>query len=101
MKKGAAVDFVPFEPAVSIPNPDAGPRLKVLTKTGGGDTPTDFNPLNTASAASPTTPGHATHGAGGGTPVITLQRDGDRISLIRVECCCGQVIELNCTYSNP
>jgi hypothetical protein len=31
-------------------------------------------------------------------PKITLQRDGDRITQIKIECSCGQVIELSCTY---
>lgn len=31
-------------------------------------------------------------------PRIELQREGDRISLIRVHCTCGQVIELACSY---
>jgi hypothetical protein len=32
-------------------------------------------------------------------PVITLQRNGDVISAIRVQCSCGQIIELNCLYA--
>jgi len=31
-------------------------------------------------------------------PRVTLQRDGDRISAIRIQCSCGQVIELACAY---
>lgn len=31
-------------------------------------------------------------------PQITLERDGDRITRIKVQCSCGQVIELNCAY---
>jgi hypothetical protein len=41
--------------------------------------------------------GHA--GTGGQCePSVTLQRDGERISAIRVQCGCGQVIELACIY---
>jgi len=29
-------------------------------------------------------------------PTLTLQRDGDRVTHVRVECGCGQVIELEC-----
>jgi len=40
--------------------------------------------------------------AGGKTtrcePRVTLQRDGGRVSSIRVQCSCGQVIELACVY---
>jgi hypothetical protein len=31
-------------------------------------------------------------------PAVTLQRTGDVVTGIRVQCGCGQVIELNCTY---
>ncbi|HEX4120249.1 MAG TPA: hypothetical protein VH619_06525 [Verrucomicrobiae bacterium] len=31
-------------------------------------------------------------------PAVTVQRQGDIISGIRVECGCGQVIELACSY---
>ena len=32
------------------------------------------------------------------SPVITLQREGERVTSVRVECSCGQVIELACSY---
>jgi hypothetical protein len=31
-------------------------------------------------------------------PVVTFEREGDQVKLIRVTCTCGQVIELECTY---
>jgi hypothetical protein len=31
-------------------------------------------------------------------PVVTLQRDGDRVTHVRIDCACGQVIELACEY---
>ena len=31
-------------------------------------------------------------------PEITLQREGDRITQIRIQCGCGQLIELGCQY---
>lgn len=33
-----------------------------------------------------------------GTPVVSLQKDGDKITGIRIECSCGQVINLECGY---
>lgn len=33
-----------------------------------------------------------------GAPKITFQKDGERITQIRVQCPCGQIIELNCVY---
>ena len=29
---------------------------------------------------------------------IEIKRDGDRISLIRIQCRCGELIELDCEY---
>lgn len=31
-------------------------------------------------------------------PEIILQRDGDRVTQIRIQCGCGQIIELGCQY---
>jgi len=31
-------------------------------------------------------------------PVVTLQRDGEIVSGIRIQCGCGQVIDLTCVY---
>jgi len=31
-------------------------------------------------------------------PTVTLQRTGDVVSGIRVQCGCGQVVDLNCVY---
>jgi hypothetical protein len=29
---------------------------------------------------------------------VTLEREGERVSRIRIECTCGQTIELACAY---
>jgi len=46
--------------------------------------------------------GHTAPHAEGATPCqepsITLQRDGDKITAIHIECACGQVIDLACDY---
>lgn len=31
-------------------------------------------------------------------PCVTLKRDGDRVSAIRIQCSCGQIVELACVY---
>jgi hypothetical protein len=31
-------------------------------------------------------------------PKVTLQRNGDEVTGIQIECCCGQRIELACVY---
>jgi hypothetical protein len=33
-------------------------------------------------------------------PRVTVQREGERVSSIRVQCACGQVIELACVYES-
>ncbi len=32
------------------------------------------------------------------TPKVTLQKEGDKVTQIRIQCTCGQVIELACQY---
>ncbi len=53
-----------------------------------------------AGAAAPAAAPGCAHDASNpvGKPVVTLQRDGDRVTHIRVQCACGQVIELECAY---
>jgi hypothetical protein len=34
-------------------------------------------------------------------PHLSVQRDGERITNIRVQCNCGQVMELACVYDEP
>ncbi len=34
-------------------------------------------------------------------PRISLQREGDRVNGIRIQCTCGQVIDLACVYESP
>ena len=31
-------------------------------------------------------------------PLVTLQREGDRVTGIQIRCGCGQTIEFNCVY---
>ena len=92
MSRAAAESFVPFDP---VPPPDqkaggTAPGLKVVPK---GEAGTSFSPLPSA----PSSHAHANTGAAG-KPVVTLQREGERITGIRIECVCGQVIELACSY---
>jgi hypothetical protein len=34
-------------------------------------------------------------------PHLSIQRDGDRITNIRIQCNCGQTIDLACLYDPP
>ena len=79
--------FVPFAPKAS-PRDSAEPfRVKVVSAANGTAVP--FQAAGTSS------PMHASHG---GQPKVSLVRDGDRITAVRVQCACGEVIELECVY---
>ena len=41
------------------------------------------------------------HGTKTCEPRVSLQRDGDRITHIHVQCACGQTLELACVYDEP
>ncbi|MEN9573746.1 MAG: hypothetical protein RL514_1601 [Verrucomicrobiota bacterium] len=53
-----------------------------------------FKPFQPAPAPSPAA--HPTHAHQ--PPKVTLQREGDRVTHIRLECACGEVFELACEY---
>jgi len=36
-----------------------------------------------------------------GEPRVTVQRDGDRITHLRIQCTCGMVMDLACVYDAP
>ncbi len=103
MKKNVAEDFVPFEPAPPRGSVESGPRLKVVPKPDPSAGATEFAPLETPdgnSTGTPTgkTPSSSHNNLNSSAPSVSLERDGDRITAIRIECCCGQIIELSCSY---
>jgi hypothetical protein len=66
-------------------------RVKVLAGANGAVVP--FRPLVPAPSAAPCI--HHEHSS---QPKVALVRDGDRITSVRVQCGCGEVIELQCEY---
>jgi hypothetical protein len=34
-------------------------------------------------------------------PRVTVQRDGDRVTHLRIQCTCGQMMDLACVYEKP
>lgn len=85
------IDFVPFQvPAAGGSRPQTEARTKVIV---GGQTAIAFHPM-LQDAAHPNTPSNA-HGE----PSVTFERDGDRVTRIKVQCPCGNVFELACDYS--
>jgi hypothetical protein len=60
-----------------------------------------FKPLPSAasiSAATPATAASAAVGNCAAKPAVTLQRKGNVVTSIRVQCACGQVLDINCQY---
>lgn len=89
---------MPFEPG-SVASGAAGPAsagvtLKTVPKRDG-DGAVAFELFQ---APGPARAQVHVHAPGAGQPVVTLQREGERVTGIRVECACGQVIELACSY---
>jgi hypothetical protein len=83
--------FVPFASAVKS-DPSVFTALK--PKTHIPEPPrSEKTAVTPAQASSGATPGNCP-----GKPIVTLQRNGGAISGIRVQCGCGQVIDLNCVY---
>lgn len=89
----------PFKPLVANGANSAAPatafRLKVVSPAPPqpGFTPVvvahDHAPAPAANGC--TAPAHL-------EPVVTLQREGDRVIGIQIKCGCGQTIEFNCVY---
>lgn len=89
----ASEAFVPFAPGTLASARASGgtANLKVMPKDSAVQA---FSPLQ----ASPSAHQHGAGGSAAGQPTLTLQREGDKITGIRVECACGQVIEFACSY---
>ena len=82
--------FVPLAAALISKGETAAHQLKVLPR-GQADAKSVFEPLPSCMRSEP--PAQAC-----GRPSVTLQRQGEVVSGIRIECGCGQVIELACSY---
>ena len=83
----------PFKPlaapvAHGTAAPAAGFRLKVASPPPAQPS---FTPVVVGHEHAPAPSANA-------EPVVTLQRDGDRVTGIQIQCGCGQTIELNCVY---
>ena len=77
--------FVPLAPASSRP---AGERREFRATVISQSSQTQ----SFQSVASPVA--HTAHGE----PKVSLQRDGNRVTGIHIQCACGQVMELSCVY---
>jgi hypothetical protein len=73
----------------------------VPVKTGSREA--SFTALQIKGLSGKGSPSAAPPGAEGGSeacskPVVTLQRNGEVVSGIRIQCGCGQVVDLACVY---
>jgi len=66
------------------------PRLTASSRETG------FSPLPLKLFSQPAQP--SAHNDSSHEPVLTFQRDGDKIKAIHIECGCGQVMDLVCEY---
>jgi hypothetical protein len=87
--------FVPLTTAA----PRSGERQDYsVTVLAQSDHTQTFKLLESAPAAA------ASSTSGRGKPCdprVSIQREGDQVSSIRIQCGCGQVIDLACVYQEP
>lgn len=69
----------------------------VLKRVASASTPAGFQALASGGKAAPPKPPPCETGSGH-DPEVTLQREGDRVTGIRITCRCGEVIDLACVY---
>jgi hypothetical protein len=81
--------FVPLTPAGAPANERPDYRVTVRTH------PENVQPFHSF-GQNATTP--AAGASANLEPRLTFQRDGERITAIRLQCTCGHVIELDCVY---
>ncbi|HXG47457.1 MAG TPA: hypothetical protein VNO52_07530 [Methylomirabilota bacterium] len=82
--------FIPFVPtrAPSVRSAEGSASLKVMPEARSSP---DFKSFDQAGLPSERPAGGAPQ------PKVMLQRTGDQVTGIRIECLCGQVIELACS----
>jgi hypothetical protein len=83
--------FVPFAPAA---NSSGANGFTPLTLKSFPAAAAKATPGSNGSAA----PSAGPQGAGCAPPKVTVQRQGDVVTAVRIQCSCGQVTELNCVY---
>jgi len=82
--------FVPISSPTTATAAQAFTPLQFKTVAPGAPKPPA--PAQSGSAAAPPSPANCA------TPKVTLQRQGDIVTGIVIQCSCGQVIELTCSY---
>lgn len=85
--------FVPLTAAATRPGESAEYRVNVVSQPGGMQA---FKPLTAEASSAANTA--STHTGKTCDPRVSIQREGDHVTGIRVHCGCGQVIDLACIY---
>lgn len=89
--------FAPLAlPASSRPAEGAAFRLKVIPQASATPAFKPLQPVPSPAAGSSNPANHEAHSSS--PPKVTLQREGDRVTHIRLECGCGELFELACEY---
>lgn len=82
-------------PLTAAAAPGENREFRVSIMPSGGQPASAFESLRSAAPASG---GPVPEGAKKCEPQVILQREGDRITGIRVQCVCGHVMDLACGY---
>ncbi len=82
--------FVPFGVKNAATKTNDSFRAKIIPAQNAGDVP--FRAITTSSGMA------GAHTDSHGQPHVSVIRDGDKITTIRVVCGCGEVMELRCAY---
>ena len=83
--------FVPLT-AAPAPGDRADYRVTVISPSGLVQ---GFQALQTSAPSAPAAAAASPHGC---EPRVSVQRDGERVMSIHIQCSCGQALDLACVY---
>lgn len=87
-----------FVPLTAAPSASQDSEFKVAV-IPAGQQPVKFHSLEQAMPeANAAAEGASTEGKKLCEPRVSVQRDGDRVTSIRIQCTCGQVMDIACVY---
>ena len=85
--------FIPLTPSTFRRGDAVEHRAQVVSQPAQTQS---FKPLAAELSSAPKSA--STHTNKGCDPRVSIQREGDQVTGIRIQCSCGQVIELACIY---
>jgi hypothetical protein len=86
-----------FVPLTAVPAPPAARDFAVSVIYPGGKPPEK----NFQSLATPRPASAPAAEKSNCEPQVSVQRDGGRVTHLRIQCTCGQVMDLACLYEKP